>query len=130
MNLKSYIKGRIISSFTLRICLSSPLLESFAAEMFPQKVPNDEERGKTVVFAGKIISFMLKYLDSVVMKFTHNYSSTTKICCRKWIPQLSSPATFTSKFCNKLSTQFKYLNSVIRLITDQTISNPSLLTDK
>ena len=30
---------------------SSPLLGSFAAETFLRKVPNDEERGKTVLFA-------------------------------------------------------------------------------
>ena len=78
----------------------------------------------------KIISYLVKYLDSIVFHITHDYPSITKTCCRNWIIKLAFPATFTSKFCNKLSTQFKYLNSVIRPITDQTISNPSLLTDK
>ena len=66
----------------------------------------------------KIILYHIKHLDLVVLHVTHNYSSITKICCRHWILKLSSLATFTSKFCNKLSTQFKYLNSKISCITD------------
>ena len=61
---------------------------------------------------------MIKQLDSVVIRITHNYPSITNICCIYWIPKRSTLATFTSKLCNKLSTQFKYLNPVISLITD------------
>ena len=67
---------------------------------------------------GKIILYLVKNLDSVVVRITHNYPSITKICCRPWKVKLSSLTTFTSKLCNKLSTQFKYLNSVISCITD------------
>ena len=56
---------------------------------------------------GKIILYLLKNLDSVVLLITHNYPSITKICCRPWKVKLSSLTTFTSKLCNKLSTQFK-----------------------
>ena len=55
----------------------------------------------------KIILYLVKNLDSVAVLITHNYSSITKICCRKWPLKLRSLATFTSKLCNKLSTQFK-----------------------
>ena len=66
----------------------------------------------------KIISYLVKYLDSIVLHITHDYPSITKTCCRNWIIKLAFPATFSSKFCNKLSSQFKYLNSVIPCITD------------
>ena len=66
----------------------------------------------------KIISYVVKYLDSIVFHITHDCPSITKTCCRNWIIKLAFPATFTSKFCNKISTQFKYLNSVIPCITD------------
>ena len=57
--------------------------------------------------------YLIKNLHSAVAIITHNYPSITKICCRQWKDELSSLTTFTSKLCNKLSTQFKYLNSVI-----------------
>ena len=111
MNLLSCsIKGRVISSplwIKLPILAPGCYRKFHGSGRFPRMVPNDEERGETVVFGGEIISCMLKYLDSVVVHITHNYPSITKIRCRNWILKLSSPATFTSKFCNKLSTQFK-----------------------
>ena len=55
----------------------------------------------------KIILYLVKNLDSVVFLITHNYPSITKICCRPWKVKHSSLTTFTSKLCNKLSTQFK-----------------------
>ena len=61
---------------------------------------------------------MIKHLYSAVIRITHDYPSITNICCTYWIPKLSTLATFTSKLCNKLSTQFKYLNPVISFITD------------
>ena len=67
---------------------------------------------------GKIILYLLKNLDSVVLLITHNYPSITKICCRHWTLKLSSLTTFTSKLCDKLSTKFKYLHSVISCIRD------------
>ena len=53
-----------------------------------------------------VISFILEYLQSVVIRVNHNDCSITKKCCRLWILKLSIIATFTSKLCNKLSTQF------------------------
>ena len=55
----------------------------------------------------KIILYLVKNLDSVVFFVTHNYPSITKICCRPWKVKHSSLTTYTSKLCNKLSTQFK-----------------------
>ena len=67
---------------------------------------------------GKIILYLVKNLDLVVIHVTHNYPSITKICCRRWKPELSFLTTFRSKLCHKLSIRFKYLNSVIHCITD------------
>ena len=33
---------------------------------------------------GKVILYLFKNLDSVVVPITYNYPSITKICCRKW----------------------------------------------
>ena len=67
---------------------------------------------------GKIILYLLKYLNLVVIRVTHYYSSVTQICCRHWTLKIFSLATFTSKLCNEISTKFKYLNSVIIAVTD------------
>ena len=131
-----YIIVNCISSLTLKVELfqarceyscrlsddcSSPLyIRKFLGRDVSRErslTARNEER-RLYLQARSIISLMLKKLDSVVTIFTHNYPSITKICCRHWILKLSSLTTFTSKFCNKLSTQFKYLNSVISYITD------------
>ena len=67
---------------------------------------------------GKIILYLVKNLDSVVVYVRHSYSSITKICSRPWTIKLSYLTTFTTKLCNKRSIKFKNLNSVIIPITD------------
>ena len=67
---------------------------------------------------GKIILYLVKNLDSVVVHVRHSYSSITKICGRPWTIKLSYLPTFTAKLCNKRSIKFKNLNSVIIFITD------------
>ena len=67
---------------------------------------------------GKIILYLVKNLDSVVVHVRYNYSSITKICGRPWTIKLSYLTTFTPKLCNKRSIKFKNLNSVIIFITD------------
>ena len=67
---------------------------------------------------GKIILYLVKNLDSVVLHVRHSYSSITKICGRPWTIKLSYLTTFTPKLCNKRSIKFKNLNSVIISITD------------
>ena len=62
--------------------------------------------------------WLVKYLDSMVIPVTHCHPSVTKICCRIWMLKLPFLVAFTSKLCNKLSTQFKYLNPVISWITN------------
>ena len=67
---------------------------------------------------GKIILYLVKNLDSVVLYVRHSYSPITKICGRPWTFKLSYLTTFTPKLCNKSSIKFKNLNSVIIFITD------------
>ena len=67
---------------------------------------------------GKIILYLVKNLDSVVVHVRYNYSSITKICGRPWTIKLSYLTTVTPKLCNKRSIKFKNLNSVIIFITD------------
>ena len=67
---------------------------------------------------GKIILYLVKNLDSVVLHVRHSYSSITKNCGRPWTVKLSYLTTFTPKLCNKRSIKFKNLNSVIIFITD------------
>ena len=67
---------------------------------------------------GKIILYLVKNLDSVVLYVRHSYSSITKICGRPWTIKLSYLTTETPKLCNKRSIKFKNLNSVIISITD------------
>ena len=67
---------------------------------------------------GKIILYLVKNLDSVVLHVRHSYSSITKICSRRRILKLSYLTTSTPKLCNKRSIKFKNLNSVITFITD------------
>ena len=80
--------------------------------------PTSRKRPLQASLTGGSWLYQVKYLDAVVFFVTHNYLSVTKICCRIWMLKLSPLATFTSKLCNKLSTQFKYLNSVIECITN------------
>ena len=67
---------------------------------------------------GKIILYLVKNLDSVVLHVRHSYSSITKNCGRPWTVKLSYLTTFTPKLCNKRFIKFKNLNSVIIFITD------------
>ena len=67
---------------------------------------------------GKIILYLVKNLDSVVVHVRHSYSSITKNCGRPWTVKLSYLTTFTPKLCNKRFIKFKNLNSVIIFITD------------
>ena len=67
---------------------------------------------------GKIILYLVKHLDSVVLYVRHSYSSITKNCGRPWTIKLSYLTTETPKLCNKRSIKFKNLNSVIISITD------------
>ena len=67
---------------------------------------------------GKIILYLVKNLDSVVLHVRYNYSPITKICGRPWTIKLSYLTTFTPKLCNKRSIKFKNQNSVIISITD------------
>ena len=68
-------------------------------------------------FAAKFnVSFIIKQLDSAVIRITHNYPSITNICCTYWIHKRSTLANFTSKL------HIKTLHPVIKTVCNLDIA--------
>ena len=68
------------------------------------------------------LSYLFKNLNTMITKVRYNYSTIIKDCCRDWLVKLPCLTATCSKLCNKLSTQFKHLDSAIPGITDEQVA--------